>query len=116
MKITFQNRAHDATLKAVDTVAATNERPPIYPQKQENHRMNELVRDPKKHPAAGDVLTRFGSTRTVIKVMKNSRGTITHVLCSDTHKEITISSWRNWTKDDCTVVSQGMEGEQNDKT
>lgn len=78
--------------------------------------MKELVRDPKKHPAAGDVLTRFGSTRTVIKVVKNSRGTITHVLCSDTSREITISSWRNWTKDDCTVVSQRQEGVQNDKT
>lgn len=78
--------------------------------------MNKLVRDPKKHPAAGDVLTRFGSTRTVINVVKNSRGTITHVLCSDAGKEITISSWRNWTKDDCTVVSQRQEGVQNDKT
>lgn len=72
------------------------------------------IRDPKKHPVPGDVLTRFGSTRTVLTVTKNDRGTITHVLCSDTAKEITISSWRNWTKEDCAVVSRGEEKVRHD--
>jgi len=70
------------------------------------------MRDPRKHPAQGDVLTRFGTTRKVIEVKTNDRGTITHVVYGHptTAKipptEATISSWRGWAKEDASVVIQ----------
>ena len=70
------------------------------------------MRDPRKHPVPGDVLTRFGTTREVTATKQNGRGTVTHVVyghpTTDTlPKEATISSWRAWTKLDAMVVREG---------
>ena len=72
------------------------------------------MRDPRKHPVPGDVITRFGSTREVTAIKRNDRGTVTHVLYEhpgQTHleqaKEATISSWRAWAKEDAMVVREG---------
>jgi hypothetical protein len=72
------------------------------------------MRDPRKHPVQGDLLTRFGTTREVTATRRNERGTVTHVLYehpSQTHlepaKETTISSWRAWAKEDAMVVRKG---------
>lgn len=72
------------------------------------------MRDPRKHPVPGDVITRFGSTREVIATRRNERCTVTHVQYEhpgQTHleqsKETTISSWRAWTKEDAIVVREG---------
>ncbi|MFQ2266559.1 hypothetical protein ACK321_10885 [Aeromonas hydrophila] len=70
------------------------------------------MRDPRKHPVTGDVLTRFGTTREVTAIKRNDRGTVTHVVyghpTTDTPpKETTISSWRAWTKLDAMVVKEG---------
>ncbi|MEI4968860.1 hypothetical protein [Aeromonas caviae] len=70
------------------------------------------MRDPRKHPVPGDVLTRFGTTREVTAINRNDRGTVTHVVyghpTTDTpQKEATISSWRAWTKLDAMVVREG---------
>ncbi|MFM5049784.1 hypothetical protein ACEUBW_10065 [Aeromonas veronii] len=70
------------------------------------------MRDPRKHPVQGDVLTRFGSTREVTATKRNDRGTVTHVVyghpTTDTpRKEATISSWRAWAKEDAMVVREG---------
>lgn len=61
-----------------------------------------IMRDPKQHPTAGDVLTKFGSTRTVDAVETNGNGTITHVHYSGLR--ITISAWRSWSRDECKVL------------
>ncbi|WP_314924534.1 hypothetical protein [Aeromonas piscicola] len=71
------------------------------------------MRDPRKHPVLGDVLTRFGTIREVTATKRNSRGTVTHVVyghpATDAPaKEATISSWRAWAKMDAMVVRQGM--------
>lgn len=72
------------------------------------------MRDPRKHPEPGDVITRFGTTREVTATRRNERGTVTHVLYEhpgQTHlepaKETTISSWRAWAKEDAMVVRKG---------
>lgn len=72
------------------------------------------MRDPRKHPVPGDVLTRFGTTKEVTAIKRNDRGTVTHVVyghpTTDTPpKEVTISSWRAWTKLDAMVVREGAE-------
>lgn len=70
------------------------------------------MRDPRKNPVPGDVLTRFGTTREVTDLKRNERGTIIHVVyghpATDTPaKEATISSWRAWAKTDAVVVKEG---------
>lgn len=70
------------------------------------------MRNPRKHPVPGDVLTRFGTTRKVTATRRNARGTVTHVVyghpSTDTPaKEATISSWRAWAKQDAMVVREG---------
>ena len=70
------------------------------------------MRDPRKHPVQGDVLTHFGSTREVKTTKKNDRGTVTHVVFShptvdQPENAITISSWRAWAKQDALVVREG---------
>lgn len=69
------------------------------------------MRDPRKYPVAGDVITRLGTTREVTATRRNEHGTVTHVLYEhpgQTHleqaKETTISSWRAWAKEDAMVV------------
>lgn len=71
------------------------------------------MRDPRKHPVPGDVITRFGTTKEVTTIKRNDRGTVTHVVyghpTTDTPpKEVTISSWRAWTKLDAMVVREGV--------
>lgn len=72
------------------------------------------MRDPRKSPVPGDVITRFGTTREVTAIKRNERGTVTHVLYEhpgqshlDPAKEATISSWRAWAKEDAMVVREG---------
>ena len=72
------------------------------------------MRDPRKNPVPGDVITRLGTTREVKTTKLNDRGTVTHVLYEhpgQTHleqaKEATISSWRAWAKEDAMVVREG---------
>ncbi|MFM5336947.1 hypothetical protein ACET97_10410 [Aeromonas enteropelogenes] len=72
------------------------------------------MRDPRKNPVPGDVLTRFGTTREVMAIKRNSRGTITHVVyghppVDQPMNETTIASWRAWTKQDAMVVKEGVE-------
>lgn len=70
------------------------------------------MRDPRKTPNVGDVITRFGTTRSVTALTTNERGTVTHV--SYRHPSlslpsmvVTISSWRSWARDDSVVVKRG---------
>ena len=70
------------------------------------------MRDPRKNPVPGDVLTRFGTTREVTAIKRNERGTATHVVyrhpTSDNPSvEATVSSWRAWAKLDAMVVREG---------
>ena len=70
------------------------------------------MRDPRKHPVPGDILTRFGTTREVTATLRNPRGNVTHVEYGHPAtdipvKETTISSWRAWTKEDAMVVKEG---------
>lgn len=70
------------------------------------------MRDPRKNPVTGDVITRFGTTREVKATKQNARGTVTHVVyghpTTDTQaKEATISSWRAWAKMDAMLVRKG---------
>lgn len=72
------------------------------------------MRDPRKNPVPGDVLTRFGTTREVTTIKHNDRGTVTHVLYEhpgqshlEPAKETAISSWRAWAKEDAMVVKEG---------
>lgn len=70
------------------------------------------MRDPRKNPVPGDVLTRFGTTREVNGIKCNDRGTVTHVVyqhpaIGTPAKEATISSWRAWAKVDAMVVREG---------
>lgn len=70
------------------------------------------MRDPRKNPVPGDVISRLGTTREVTAIKRNSRGTVTHAVyghpTTDTpKKEATISSWRAWAKQDATVVREG---------
>lgn len=72
------------------------------------------MRDPRKDPAAGDVVTRYGTTRVVMEIITNERGTISHVVyghpvIDSPLKTATISSWRAWTKIDAMVVSTSAE-------
>lgn len=71
------------------------------------------MRDPRKNPVPGDVLTRFGTTRKVTDLKRNDRGTVTHVVydhpATDAPaKETTISSWRAWAKTDTMVIREGV--------
>jgi hypothetical protein len=61
-------------------------------------------RNPKRDPAVGDIISRWGSSRQVTGIERNPRGTITHVIYDKTHR-ITISAWRAWCDDNSTVVS-----------
>lgn len=70
------------------------------------------MRDPRKNPVPGDVISRFGTTREVKATKKNDRGTVTHVVFGHPtvdlpENEITISSWRAWAKQDAMVVREG---------
>lgn len=70
------------------------------------------MRNPRKNPVPGDVLTRFGTTREVTDLERNGRGTVTHVAyghpaTNTPTKEATISSWRAWAKMDSMVVREG---------
>jgi hypothetical protein len=48
-----------------------------------------MPRDPKKHPAPGDILTRFGSTRTVTGIETNTHGTLSAVVYNNTQRSTT---------------------------
>lgn len=70
------------------------------------------MRDPRKNPVPGDVLTRFGTTREVTATKQNERRTVTHVVyCHPAvdlpETEVTIASWRAWAKQDAMVVREG---------
>lgn len=70
------------------------------------------MRDPRKNPVPGDVITRLGTTREVKATKLNDRGTVTHVVyghpTSDNPSvETTVSSWRAWAKLDAMVVREG---------
>ena len=70
------------------------------------------MRDPRKNPVPGDVITRFGSTREVRELKLNERGTVTHVVFGHPISDLpatesTISSWRAWAKLDAMVVREG---------
>ncbi|QPR87839.1 hypothetical protein [Aeromonas hydrophila] len=61
------------------------------------------MKDPRKHPVPGDVITRFGFTREVKATKKNGRGTVTHAAfghptVDQPENAITISGWRAWAK------------------
>ncbi|MGY3878204.1 hypothetical protein ACW5WK_12315 [Aeromonas enteropelogenes] len=67
------------------------------------------MRDPRKYPVLGDVITRFGTIREVTATKQNDRGTVTHVVyCHPAvdlpETEATIASWRAWAKQDAMVV------------
>ncbi|QQA62423.1 hypothetical protein JC965_08125 [Aeromonas caviae] len=67
------------------------------------------MRDPRKYPVAGDVITRLGSTREVTAIKRNDRGTVTHVVYRHPAVDLpetvaTIASWRAWAKQDAMVV------------
>ena len=67
------------------------------------------MRDPRKYPKPGDVITRLGTTRLVTATKMNRRGTVTHVVYSHPavalpETEIAIASWRAWAKQDAMVV------------
>lgn len=71
------------------------------------------MRDPRKHPVPGDVLTRFGTTREVTAAKLNDRGTVTNVVYRHPavdlpETEATIASWRAWAKQDAMVVREGV--------
>lgn len=71
------------------------------------------MRDPRKNPVPGDVITRFVSTREVTATKQNDRGTVTHVVYGYPavdlpETEATIASWRAWAKQDPIVVSEGL--------
>ncbi|QLI60465.1 hypothetical protein IBG34_23210 (plasmid) [Aeromonas media] len=71
------------------------------------------MRDPRKDPVAGDVITRFGTTRSVTDITRNARGTVTHVTYRHPAVEVppvvaTISSWRSWAKTDAMIVTQAV--------
>lgn len=70
------------------------------------------MRDPRKNPVPGDVITRFGTTREVTAIKQNDRGTITNVVyrhpaVDQPETEATIASWRAWAKQDAMVVRGG---------
>ena len=70
------------------------------------------MRDPRKNPVPGDLITRFGVTRLVTATKMNRRGTLTHVVYGHPAtdipaREATISSWRAWAKMDAEVVREG---------
>ncbi|MDX7823117.1 hypothetical protein SJT38_08375 [Aeromonas caviae] len=70
------------------------------------------MRDPRKHPVQGDVITRFGTTREVTATRRNERGTVTNVVYRHPavdlpETEATIASWRAWAKQDAMVVREG---------
>ena len=70
------------------------------------------MRDPRKNPVPGDVITRFGTTREVTATKQNDRGTVTHVVYRHPavdlpETEATIASWRGWAKQDAMVVREG---------
>ncbi|MEP8111153.1 hypothetical protein [Aeromonas caviae] len=67
------------------------------------------MRDPRKYPVPGDLITRFGVTRLVTATKMNRRGTLTHVVYRNPafdlpETEVTIASWRAWAKEDAMVV------------
>lgn len=67
------------------------------------------MRDPRKYPEPGDVITRFGTTREVTATKQNNRGTVTHVVYRHPAVDLpetvaTIASWRAWAKQDAMVV------------
>jgi hypothetical protein len=66
------------------------------------------IRDPRKHPMRGDTLRKFGTTLTAAEVIKNERGTITHIRTAQSDTK-TISAWRAWAKESCEVIHQTPE-------
>ena len=67
------------------------------------------MRDPRKYPKPGDVITRLGTTRLVTATKMNRRGTVTHVVYRHPAVDLpetvaTIASWRAWAKQDAMVV------------
>lgn len=70
------------------------------------------MRDPRKNPIVGDVVTRFGTTRAVTAITTSERGTVTHVTYCHPSVSLppqvtTISNWRNWAKFDAMIVRHG---------
>ncbi|OCA63019.1 hypothetical protein A9R10_08255 [Aeromonas piscicola] len=70
------------------------------------------MRDPRKNPVPGDVITRLGTTREVKATKQNDRGTVTHVVYGHptvdlSETETTVASWRAWAKLDAMVVREG---------
>jgi hypothetical protein len=67
------------------------------------------MRDPRKNPVPGDVITRNGVTRLVTATKMNRSGTLTHVEHRHPEfdlpkREVAIASWRAWAKQDAIVV------------
>ncbi|MDX7826956.1 hypothetical protein SJR89_07565 [Aeromonas caviae] len=70
------------------------------------------MRDPRKYPVPGDVITRFGTTTEVTATKQNNRGTLTHVVYRHPAVDlpetvVTIARWRAWAKQDAMVVREG---------
>lgn len=66
------------------------------------------MRDPRKNPMAGDVLRKFGTTLTAAEIIKNERGTTTHIHTAESSTK-TINAWRAWAKESCEVMYQTPE-------
>ncbi len=62
------------------------------------------MRNPKTHLAPGDILRKYGTTRTVARVETNPRGTVPHGWTGAV--ATTIAGWRSWTKFDCEIIHQ----------
>ncbi|QLI80829.1 hypothetical protein HZU75_04385 [Chitinibacter fontanus] len=67
------------------------------------------MRDPKRNPIPGDIVLRWGSTRTVTAIEKNSNGTTTRVFYDG--NSCSIGAWRAWTKTDATVKHAAGQAE-----
>jgi hypothetical protein len=61
------------------------------------------MRDPRKNPVPGDVLRVYGTTKEVVSLEQNERGTTTHVLMTG-NKKCSISAWKAWAKIECEVI------------
>jgi hypothetical protein len=60
-----------------------------------------MIRDPKRDPIPGDIVSRWGTTRTVTAIEQNGKGTTTRVTYDG--NSCSIGAWRAWTKSEATV-------------
>lgn len=68
-----------------------------------------MTRDPKRNPMPGDIVSRWGSTRTVTAIEQNSKGTTTRVIYDG--NSCSIGAWRAWTKTEATVKHTAGQAE-----